>query len=371
MQIKTRTPLLQFQNTPPKLRDSLSGAVFVDDDLWVASDETTSVERLSTDDGLTFQNHKSFSLNGLIDLPAERTDFDQEIDIEGMDFQDSHLWLIGSHSLKRKKVESADAGSDGKLIKKLGVVENDGNRFLLARIPLTKNSQTGERQLVSTAEDPPGSNKIMNAARLPGDTKSNALSDAIRKAEDGKGDIHLARFLDIPGKDNGLDVEGLAVSGKRLFVGLRGPVLRGWAVLLELSVNTSDGSQLVLENVGTDRPYRKHFLDLGGLGVRELCFHGSDLLVLAAPTMTLDGPTRLYRWKDALNASNESLVRADKLLVELEVQSGTGTDRAEGVAIVPHAEPPSQVLILYDSPGKKRKEIADAVTADVFDLPQH
>lgn len=359
MEIKTHTPLLQFQSTPDKLTDSLSAAVFVGDDLWVASDETTSVERLSMDDGLTFQHHKSFSLNGLINLPAEATVFDQEIDIEGMDFHDSHLWLIGSHSLKRKKVERKDAGPDAKLIKKLGTIEKDGNRFILARIPLIKNSQTGERELVR-----------LGAARLAGDTRNDALSNAIRNAEGGNGDVHLAGFLDIPGKDNGLDIEGLAVSGKRVFAGLRGPVLRGWAVVLELSVDMSDSSQLVLENVESGRPYRKHFLDLAGLGVRELCFQGSDLLVLAAPTMNLDGPSILYRWKDVLNTSGESVVRGDKLVVELEVPSGAGSDHAEGVAIIPNAGPPPQVLILYDAPSDARKKgVVDAVRADVFDLP--
>ncbi len=47
-------------------------------------------------------------------------------------------------------------------------------------------------------------------------------------------DEHLAPFLAIPGKDNGLDVEGIAVRGDRVLLGLRGPVLRGWALVLEL-----------------------------------------------------------------------------------------------------------------------------------------
>jgi hypothetical protein len=46
MKLKTNKPLLQFQNPSDKLVDSLSGAVFAGDDLWVASDEMTSVERL-------------------------------------------------------------------------------------------------------------------------------------------------------------------------------------------------------------------------------------------------------------------------------------------------------------------------------------
>jgi hypothetical protein len=370
VQIKTRSPLLQFQDPPDKLADSLSAAVFVGDDLWVASDETTSVERLSTDDGLTFQHHKSFSLNGLINLPAEGTPADQEIDIEGLDYDDSHLWLIGSHSIKRKKVERTDADTDAKLITKLGKIEEKGNRFILARIPLLKNSQTGELELVG--ESPPGSNPILKASRLAGDLTSDALSDAIRKAEGGKGDIHLARFLNIPGKDNGLDLEGLAVAGEKVFVGLRGPVLRGWAVVLELSVDTSDSSQLVLKEFEPNRSYRKHFLDLAGLGVRELSFQGPDLLVLAGPTMVLDGPTILYRWKDALNTSDENLVRGNRLTVEMEIPFGQGTDHAEGIAIVPDPGPPSQILVVYDSPGAERKMgVGNGVRADVFLLANH
>lgn len=370
MQIKTGSPLLQFQSPSDKLTDSLSAAVFAGDDLWVASDETTSVERLTTDDGLTFQHHKSFSLNGLINLPAQGTAFDQEIDIEGLDFHDSHLWLIGSHSIKRKKVERTDTAPDAKLIKKLGTVEKEGNRFILARIPLLKNDQTGERELVP--QSPPGTNPILKAARLTGDLTSDAITEAIRKAEGGKGDTHLGRFLDIPGKDNGLDIEGLAVAGDKVFLGLRGPVLRGWAVVLELSVDSANSGQLALKEFEPGRSYRKHFLDLAGLGVRELSIQGSDLLVLAGPTMVLDGPATLYRWKDALNASSDSMVRGNKLIVEMEIPFGRGADHAEGIAIVPSGAAASQVLVVYDSPGAERKKgVVDAVRADVFTLANH
>jgi len=48
-------------------------------------------------------------------------------------------------------------------------------------------------------------------------------------------DPHLQAFINIPGKDNGFDIEGLAVPpAGQLFVGLHGPVMRGWAVALEL-----------------------------------------------------------------------------------------------------------------------------------------
>ncbi|HET6863094.1 MAG TPA: DUF3616 domain-containing protein, partial [Pyrinomonadaceae bacterium] len=245
MKLHTRNPVLEF-NDEPKLRESLSAAVFAEQDLWVASDETTSIERLSTDEGLIFRHHKTFLLEQLITLPAVGTDLDQEVDIEGMDRFDSYLWVIGSHSIKRKKVDSKDPDGDEKLIKKLAKTEDSGNRCLLARIPIIENGSSGE--LVRSTNPEPSGNPILNAGSLAGDVRSDALTDAIRKAHGGSGDTHLARFLDIPGKDNGFDIEGLAVTTNKAFVGLRGPVLRGWAVILEVSFQVTDEAELMLKD---------------------------------------------------------------------------------------------------------------------------
>src|SRR4030095_377034 len=90
-------------------------------------------------------------------------------------------------------------------------------------------------------------------------------------------------------KDNGLDVEGLAVHGDTLYIGLRGPVLRGWACVLEVLPTTDDRdpTRLRVAAFSDGARYRKHLLDLGGLGVRDLCPDGDDLLVLAGPSMAL------------------------------------------------------------------------------------
>ena len=48
-------------------------------------------------------------------------------------------------------------------------------------------------------------------------------------------------------------------------MGLRGPVLRGWATLLEMAVKADDDSPstLELEEIGSNGSlYRKHFLHL-------------------------------------------------------------------------------------------------------------
>src|SRR5262249_23058186 len=157
------------------------------------------------------------------------------------------------------------------------------------------------------------------AAQLHGDDKSSDLTDALAE------DKHLGDFLSIPGKDNGFDIEGLAVVGDRIFIGLRGPVLRGWAVILELELKEGEdkASTLKLKKIGReDRPYRKHFLQLGGLGIRDLCARGSDLLILAGPTMDLDGPVTVFRWLGGTEPKEETMISADRLPIVMQIPYG-------------------------------------------------
>src|SRR2546429_7243638 len=70
MNIETKNPVLEFAGGGEKLRGALSAAVLLGNDLWVASDELTSVERLTLHAGKSFRAHRSFELQGLINLPA-------------------------------------------------------------------------------------------------------------------------------------------------------------------------------------------------------------------------------------------------------------------------------------------------------------
>ena len=75
-------------------------------------------------------------------------------------------------------------------------------------------------------------------------------------------------------------------------------------------------------------------LRLDGLGVRDLCPDGDDLLVLAGPTMDLDGPVRVYRWHGACRAETPQVVRGDLLTREIELPYGEGDDHAEGIGLL-------------------------------------
>jgi hypothetical protein len=336
-----------------ELRDGLSAVLQVGGTLWVANDESCTVERLSLD-GEHARHHLQFALDDLLKLPAPGRGPDAaEVDIEGMDTAEGWLWVVGSHSRKRCKIDPQEPAR--RCLKRLARTEAEANRHLLARIPVVERD--GAPALAR--RDGP-----LRAQQLRGGAHGNALTRLLRK------DRHLGPFLDVPGKENGVDIEGLAVAGERVFLGLRGPVLRGWAVVLELRPQ-GHGARLRLAPVGEGKSrVRKHLLDLGGLGIRDLCRHGDDLLVLAGPTMALDGPVRVLRWRHALQADQACVLSASALETVLEVPFGRGEDHAEGIALfrrAPDAAP--ELLVVYDSPAARRQVGASALQVDLFPLP--
>lgn len=328
--------------------------------LWAAGDETATIERLTAVPDATgpvgrFDDHLTFRLADLITLPAGP---DEEADIEGLARDGGWLWAVGSHSLKRKKIKPGH--SPAKSRKRLGTVLREENRFILARIPLV----TGPGGLPEVVEK--DGQRV--AAVLGG--RGDSLTDQLSR------DRHLAPFLALPGKDNGVDIEGIAVRGDRVYIGFRGPVLRGWAVVMEIRPETDpdDPRRLRLrpfeDDDGGTRLYRKHFLDLGGLGIRDLCPYGDDLLVLTGPSMDLDGPVRLVRWRGAASIEAAGIVHTDDLEPLGELPYGDGDDHAEGIAVVsPGDGAADTLLVVYDSPAPHRHTDAGGILADIVTLP--
>jgi len=338
-----------------KTAEDLSVVERTGDVLFAAADEGAELVRLVAQDGGTaYREDTAFPLSDVFALPAKPGESD-EADIEGMAIADGWLWVVGSHSLARKKPRKKDAPAAA--LARLGEVRRDPNRFLLGRIPLGTDANGRPTPV------PADGGRTARCVRFT--EGGSALTKALREDE------QFARFLDIPAKENGFDVEGLAARGDRLFLGLRGPVLRGWACILELAVeeDPDDPDTLTLLRIGpNDARFRKHFLDLGGLGIRELTFDGEDLVILAGPTMDLDGPVTLWRWTGAQGATDESILRGDPLVRLLDLPYGDGTDHAEGIARIPRSGAAPALLVVYDSPDPSRQH-GTSVDADLFALP--
>ncbi|WP_009632956.1 DUF3616 domain-containing protein [Synechocystis sp. PCC 7509] len=337
---------LKFTGSFQAHRQDISAIRLTSDNyLWLGSDETSTIERLSFIDTQTYANHKHFNVTDFISLPAPA---DEEIDIEGLAENDYYLWFIGSHSWKRKKVK--EDKNDEKNISRLTKVKTEPNRYLIGRIPLI------DGELVKSAPHPEKPEIKLTAAKLEITSLGNLLIDALVN------DAHLGAFVQatIPGKENGFDIEGLAVHGDRIFLGLRGPVLRGWAVMLEIELE-ANGTDLLKLKAGQ---YKKYFINLNGLGIRDLCLQGEDLLILAGPTMDLDGPVRVYKLEKLALLQENVLHKPTQIL---EIPYGNGNEHAEGMTLITDTETPS-ILVVYDSPAPERLVGVSDVMADVFKL---
>ena len=345
--------LLKFETRASDVVADISAAAFSDDGyLWVGSDEMIGVERLEAIGSHSYGKHQRFLLKDYIDL----FNTDDEIDIEGMDYSEGYLWLTGSHSTKRKKVKDK---SDAKNLDRLATITTDLNRFILARIPVV------DGELIKSYS--PVSGKKLTAACLQTTKERNILFELLKE------DRHLKPFITaaIPSKDNGLDIEGLAVAGDKLFLGLRGPVLRGWAIILELELDLSEPGILTLKEL-TDEgvKYKKHFFNLNGLGVRELCIKDKDLIILAGPTMDLEGEMEIFCWQDALKNLDDLIHSQDKgdLIPLFDLPFTIGSDHAEGLALYSYLDANDSLMVFYDSPNKQRLRGKKQIFVDVFRL---
>ncbi|MEH2333493.1 DUF3616 domain-containing protein [Nostoc sp.] len=344
--------LLTFINSFKEYREDLSALLLTHQKyLWLGSDETSTIERLSLVDTDKFTDHEQFHVAEFINLPAPE---EEEIDIEGLAYADNYLWFVGSHSYKRKKFKPEN--TDAKNSKRLAKIESEPNRYILGRIPLI------DGKLFSSCPHPEKPDVQLNAAKLEVTNQGNLLMTALAD------DAHLGLFIQagIPGKDNGFDIEGIGIYQNRVFLGLRGPVLRGWAVVLEIELEDSTPGVMKLKQIGELKElYKKHFIWLNGLGIRDLYVNDTHLLILAGPTMDLDGPVQVYRWINGVNLRENVFSNPDFVQ---DIPYGNREEHAEGMTMFQDVAGIPSLLVVYDSPAKSRLVGDGGVIADVFKL---
>lgn len=348
--------LLQFDRESDDLIGEISAiAITPDGSLWAGSDELLAIERLSPISPGIYGQHERFYSGDFIEL----FDTESEIDIEGMDYSEGYLWLVGSHSTKRDQPEGDDYEED---IQNLSEIEVDPNRYVLARVPIINGQPVKSYQQSDSKKD------TLTAAALGKTSDRNQLISALTE------DKHLGSFLKarIPSKDNGLDIEGLAVRGNRIFLGLRGPVLRGRAVILELEVEEEEPGTLGLKAIGDNGElYHKHFVDLNGLGVRELCLREDNLIILAGPTMDLEGAMQVFQLSGLLDHQKNTIWEQSEpaLSVLFDMPFIPGVDHAEGLALTPCLGYDTALMVIYDSPRDERRPDKKSLFVDIFRLP--
>lgn len=185
-----------------------------------------------------------------------------EIDIEGVAWQAPYLYALGSHSAKRKKIK--DGATQKENLKRLQETSLETARQQLFRVELNNQFDVTDIQSLSLQPE------------LQADPIVNA-------------------FIGLPSKENGIDMEGLAIDDKgRLFIGLRGPVLRG-----------NIGMILRIETKKKRFEIKKSkwlYFDAEGRGVRGITETSDGFLVLTGAVGDQPMSYQVYRWsgKNAL-----------------------------------------------------------------------
>jgi hypothetical protein len=317
----------------------ISAAARAGDTLFIGADECAYVEVLDLVSKDEFGNHRRICLSQFFDLPGGA----EEMDIEGLALHGKWLWVVGSHSLTRRKPKK-NKPLNARSVARLAELKDNDNRFFVGRLPVKRLEGEGERYDVNASA---GAHK---AQMLPIGKHGSALAKILRH------DPLFAPFLCLPAKENGLDVEGVLVDHHRVALGLRGPVINGWACVLDFEVRSDTHTTLELHG-----DVRRRWLDLGGLGIRDLKRRGEDALILAGPTMKLDGPVQVYLWRNWLRLPDEdNQLETPAWLMDLPY--GYSCDHPE--ALAPWSE--DELLVVCDAPAPERLDRRGGIVADIF-----
>jgi hypothetical protein len=230
-------------------------------------------------------------------------DQDQETDIEAISFGVGCLYIVGSHSFRRRRMRP-DL-SVRKNLQRLQDIDSESSRNRLYRLPFDlKSGKLGKVDWID-------------------------LSKRLRK------DPLLKSFYGIPGKENGIDIEGMTFRHERLYLGFRGPVLRDNYVPV-----------MVLE---FERPkdYQSSFVRLDGHGIRDMAALEHGFLILSGPVNDAPGPFLLWWWDGENQVPGKGRVVQDAVM--LGAVSTRGGAKAEGLALLDESEGHAHVILVYET----------------------
>ncbi|MGK6325450.1 DUF3616 domain-containing protein [Sphingomonas sp. DT-51] len=327
----------------------LSAAARHGNTLFLGSDEGVCLERLIRGSA-AWAGHKRFPLDAILDLDASG-----EADIEGLTEDDGWLWVLGSHARTRPKI--GKSGDDRIDLSAFASLKDTRPRCLLARVPLAADPDTAD---------------TMRPVRLDGQRRAGMVRQTKhgnRLAQMMKASPLLKPFTRLAAKEGGVDLEGIAVAGTRVAIGMRGPVIQTHAVLLEVEITAKRSGRLTVAG-----PLYKRLLELDGLGIRDLKRAGADLLILAGPTTGLDGPCAIYRWTNWLGdpPRDDTVVRRHRPERIIDLPFGRGDDHPEGLVLLNDPDGKGDLLVICDSPAANRLDpAARSVRCDRFHLPGH
>ena len=290
---------IKFDIEGPKKDESekdISAITLIGDYILVGSDEGNYLQLLKKQHALHYRQVDKI----ILDKNTE------EIDIEGITRQGETIYVICSCALVRKSLKAKKKIKEN--IDRLQTISSEQDR-------------SSRCQLFKFTFDPDSGNAS--------DIEVIDLKDILLK------DQILGRFMNIPSKENGVDIEGIAVDNETLYLGFRGPVLRGNYV--PIMVTTFDHPE----------SYKLLYVQMDGRGVRDITKVRDGFLIVGGPVGDGEGAYNLYFW-DGTNSIPGKDQEIDAQMVNLGTIPTKGA-KAEGITVINETETDYEVLIVYDT----------------------
>jgi hypothetical protein len=277
---------------------NFSGAVQVGGDILIASDEIGRLQTGTIDAAFRVTRGPDIVLTSTAGGSVE-------LDLEALAAERSTVYAIGSHSSARSSSDDPKRTAAKNHERLEEGVKPHPERDVLLRFTYDAPTHT------------------------PGPIARATLREAIA------GQKVLAPFVALPGKENGIDIEGLAVRGSTLFAGFRGPVLRhGFVPVLRFTFDQPTAGTIL-------------YVPLDGRGIRDMVTVSTGMLLLAGPVGDGDAPHRVYLWngQDGIPGKNGG---GGTLRYLGDVPAAPGA-KAEALMLTAETAAHYDVVVLYDS----------------------
>ena len=243
---------------PIKKSKNISAIAIVGDRLVIGSDETSFVQVLKERaNGYTVPRDEG---KVPIILPNSAFANEDEVDIEAIAVENNTVYVIGSHARVRPGVDERKKSYED-------------NRANLDEPPtkFEKSKGFGARNIIARFH--------LDSNGVARNLENSSLKEVLDTTYPFK------LFRDIPSKENGIDIEGLAVRNGKLYAGFRGPVLRGnFVPILEFEFSKPVAHNRVL------------YVKLQGRGVRDMVAVKEGFLILAGPVGDGAQSYQIYLW---------------------------------------------------------------------------
>jgi hypothetical protein len=283
--------------------DDLSGLVQIGPWLLLGNDEGRCVTLLHGPPRQGWSVYQRLAL----------ADAGDEVDIEALDYADGHVYVIGSHSRRRRSLRPET----------LSVAQNR-KRFFKTDKPKARS------RLYRIPFDP--------VEGRFGKPEHIDLSKRLRKHP------LLGPFTRIPSKENGVDIEALTLHRDRLYLGFRGPVLRYNLV------------PVMVLDFDHPKDFELRFVQLGGQGLRDMVAVDGGFILLSGPVSDAAAPFQLWFWdgRDQLPGTDRRPLAARHLGMLALPDSA----KAEGLALLHEDSSGFELLLIYDGvPGGRMTRV--------------